>query len=145
QLGDNEGARRALAVGAADVDAGEVPLGMAQSVEQTLGRAKAPLDAAGLSLEEKLGGRCELQSATSAGRAPVMCRSSCAVVSRSSPRGTTASSIPCSSRNSAVWNPSGRSCPIVCLMTRGPANPITAPGSARIASPCMAYDADTPP
>ena len=31
------------------------------------------------------------------------------------------------------------------MITRGPANPITAPGSARMTSPCMAYDADTPP
>src|SRR2546430_10040632 len=53
--------------------------------------------------------------------------------------------MPCSSRNPAVWNPGGRSCPIVCLITRGPANPTTAPGSARITSPCIAYDADTPP
>ena len=30
-------------------------------------------------------------------------------------------------------------------MTRGPANPITAPGSARIASPSIAYEALTPP
>ena len=53
-------------------------------------------------------------------------------------RCTTWSTMPWSRRNSAVWNPSGRSCPSVCLMTRGPAKPITAPGSARIASPSIA-------
>src|SRR2546427_811258 len=53
--------------------------------------------------------------------------------------------MPCSSRNSEVWNPSGRSWPIVCLMTRGPAEPITAPGSARVTSACAAEEADTPP
>ena len=67
------------------------------------------------------------------------------MVSRSEPRGTTSSIWPFSSRNSAVWNPSGRSCPMVCLITRCPAKPITAPGSARITSPCMANDAETPP
>src|SRR5690606_14955037 len=76
---------------------------------------------------------------------PVMWRSSLPTVDFKSRRCTTASSIPLSSRNSAVWNPSGRSCPIVCLITRGPANPITAPGSARIASPSMAKLALTPP
>ncbi len=34
---------------------------------------------------------------------------------------------------------------MVCLMTRCPAKPISAPGSARITSPCIAYEADTPP
>ena len=32
----------------------------------------------------------------------------------------------CSSRNSLRWNPSGSFCRIVCSMTRGPANPISA-------------------
>jgi hypothetical protein len=58
---------------------------------------------------------------------------------------TTSSICPFSSRNSADWKPSGRSWPMVCLMTRWPANPITAPGSARITSPCMAKEAETPP
>jgi hypothetical protein len=34
---------------------------------------------------------------------------------------------------------------MVCLMTRGPANPMTAPGSARMMSPCIAKDAVVPP
>src|SRR6266496_1338784 len=145
QLIGHESGRGSLAVGAADVDGRKVPLGMAQHVEQPLGRAEAPFDAGRLSCEKKLAGVFEGQSAASAGQEPVMWRSSCAAVSRSSPRGTTASIIPWSNRNSAVWNPSGRSWPIVCLITRGPANPMTAPGSARITSPCIAYDAETPP
>src|SRR6266705_5549339 len=140
-----EGACGPFAVSPADVNGREVALGMAQHVEQPLGRAEAPFDAGRLSCKKKLAGVFEGQSAASAGQAPVMCRSSWAAVSRSSPRGTTASIIPWSSRNSAVWKPSGRSWPIVCLITRGPANPMTAPGSARVTSPCIAYDAETPP
>ena len=56
-----------------------------------------------------------------------------------------ASIRPCSSANSAVWKPSGSSCLMVSLMTRWPAKPMRAPGSARITSPCMANDAVTPP
>ena len=36
------------------------------------------------------------------------------------PRGTMASTKPCSSRNSARWKPSGSFSPMVCSMTRGP-------------------------
>ena len=60
-------------------------------------------------------------------------------------RSTTPSTKPCSTRNSDVWNPSGSSCPIVCLITRGPAKPINAPGSAIITSPSIAKLAVTPP
>src|SRR2546430_1257024 len=144
----HERARRALAVRAGDVDAWKAALGMAQHAQEPLGWPEAPFDAAPLSREEKAAGVLEgqpAQSAASAGRRPPMWRSNWAVVSRSSLRGTTASTTPCSSRNSAVWNPGGRSCPMVCLITRGPANPITAPGSARITSPRIPYDADTPP
>jgi len=34
---------------------------------------------------------------------------------------------------------------MVCLITRWPANPTTAPGSTRITSPCIAKEAETPP
>ena len=105
----NERAGRPFAVGSADVNGGKMALGAAKRVEESLGRPEAPFDATGLSGKEILAGVFEAQSAASAGHAPVICRSSCAVVSRSSPRGTTASIIPCSSKNSAVWNPSGRS------------------------------------
>ena len=46
-----------------------------------------------------------------------------------------ASTIPCSSTNSERWKPGGSSSPIVSWITRGPANPISAPGSARMTSP----------
>jgi hypothetical protein len=39
---------------------------------------------------------------------------------------TIMSTKPFSNKNSDVWNPSGRSRPMVSLMTRGPANPIKA-------------------
>ncbi|MFC6931070.1 hypothetical protein ACFQHO_12530 [Actinomadura yumaensis] len=68
-----------------------------------------------------------------------------AIVGRSAGRGTTASTRPRPRRNSAVWNPSGSPVLIVCSITRGPANPIRAPGSAMMTSPSVAYDAATPP
>ena len=52
---------------------------------------------------------------------------------------------PCSSKNSAVWNSSGNFSPIVCSITLCPANPIFAPGSAKMISPKLANDAVTPP
>ena len=51
---------------------------------------------------------------------------------------------PFSSTNSARWKPGGRSSPIVCRITRAPANPTSASGSARITSPSEAYEASTP-
>ena len=42
-------------------------------------------------------------------------------------------------------SPAGRSPPMVCLMTRGPAKPISAPGSAMLMSPSVAKLAVTPP
>ena len=55
------------------------------------------------------------------------------------------STKPCSSWNSALWKPAGSLRWMVCSMTRGPAKATSAPGSARITSPCMANDAVTPP
>src|SRR5690606_25917419 len=66
-------------------------------------------------------------------------------VERSSLRGTMRSIIPCSRRNSERWKPGGSSCWMVCSMTRGPANPMSAFGSARITSPRLAKLAETPP
>jgi hypothetical protein len=51
---------------------------------------------------------------------------------------------PFSSTNSARWNPGGRSSPMVWRITRAPAKPTSALGSARITSPSEAYDASTP-
>jgi hypothetical protein len=42
---------------------------------------------------------------------------------------------PFSSRNSARWKPSGSFSRTVCSITRGPAKPISAPGSAITTSP----------
>src|SRR5439155_26026438 len=94
QLVRDECAGRAFPVRPTDVDGREMTLWMTEHVEETLGRTEAPLDATRLSCEEKLAGVFEGQSAASAGQAPVMCRNSCASVSRNSPRGTTASIIP---------------------------------------------------
>ena len=53
--------------------------------------------------------------------------------------------MPRSSRNSLRWKPSGSFCRMVCSMTRGPANPISALGSAMFRSPSIAKLAVTPP
>jgi len=55
------------------------------------------------------------------------------------------SSMPWPSRNSARWKPSGSFWRIVCSITRGPAKPISAPGSATFRSPSIANEAVTPP
>ena len=59
-------------------------------------------------------------------------------MSRSSRRSTTRSTRPCSSRNSERWKPSGSGWRIVSAITRGPAKPMSARGSARMRSPSMA-------
>ena len=68
---------------------------------------------------------------------------------RASPSGparlTIESTMPCCSRNSERWKPSGSFCRIVCSMTRGPAKPMSALGSAMMTSPSIANDAATPP
>src|SRR5688572_737004 len=116
--------------------------------EEGFGAAETWFDAAGGAGEECLYrlavGLQEVVHPADAGL-PLMWRRSCPTVRLSSLRATTESTMPCSSRNSAVWNPSGSSWPIVCLITRGPANPMTAPGSARIASPSIEKLALTPP
>src|SRR5450759_2266934 len=137
-----------LAVGAGDMDSRELAVRGAELGEECFGALEAWFDRAGGAGEESLdrlpvGAQVVVHPADAG--LPLMWRSSWPTVLLSSERETTESTMPCSSRNSAVWNPSGRSCPIVCLITRGPANPITAPGSARIASPSMAKLALTPP
>src|SRR6185437_2621840 len=61
-----------------------------------------------------------------------------ASVSLRSPRETTMSIMPCSSRYSARWKPSGSFSRIVCSITLWPAKPIRAPGSASWTSPSIA-------
>ena len=51
----------------------------------------------------------------------------------------------CSSMLSAVWNPLGNGFLVVCSITRAPAKPTVAPGSARMMSPSIAKEAVTPP
>src|SRR5690606_8926628 len=68
-----------------------------------------------------------------------------AMRSRSSRRSQIWSMAPCSSRNSERWKPSGRVSRTVCSITRGPAKPISALGSAMLMSPSMAKEAETPP
>ena len=53
--------------------------------------------------------------------------------------------MPCSTRNSLRWKPSGSFCRMVCSMTRGPAKPMSALGSAMLRSPSIAKLAVTPP
>ena len=55
-----------------------------------------------------------------------------------SARTTTRSTMPFSCRYSARWKPGGSFSRMVASMTRGPAKPIRAPGSARCTSPSMA-------
>src|SRR5690606_22992477 len=64
---------------------------------------------------------------------------------RSSARGMIRSIAPWSSRNSLRWKPSGSFSRTVCSITRGPAKPMSALGSATITSPSIAKLADTPP
>src|SRR5690606_3512464 len=65
--------------------------------------------------------------------------------SRISRRSTIMSIAPFSRRNSERRKPSGRVSRTVCSITRGPAKPISAPGSAMTTSPRNAKLADTPP
>ena len=66
-------------------------------------------------------------------------------VERISERFTIISIAPFSSKNSLRWKPSGNFSRTVCSITRGPAKPINAFGSAMFTSPNIAKLADTPP
>jgi hypothetical protein len=68
-----------------------------------------------------------------------------AVRSRSWRRSTIMSTAPFSIRNSERWKPSGSVSRTVCSITRGPAKPMSAPGSAMTTSPMKAKLAETPP
>ena len=72
-------------------------------------------------------------------------RSACESLSFISCRETIMSTMPCSSRYSERWNPSGSCWRIVCSITRGPAKPMSALGSATLRSPSIAKLAVTPP
>ena len=72
-------------------------------------------------------------------------RSSRASSSRRSSRATTRSTNPWLARNSARWKPGGSSAAIVPAVTRAPAKPMSASGSAMLTSPTAANEANTPP
>jgi hypothetical protein len=59
EAGGDQRARRALAVRAGHVDAREVALGVAEQLEQLLGGAQAPFDAAGLARKKEPAGVVE--------------------------------------------------------------------------------------
>src|SRR5581483_7704854 len=153
---------RALAVGAGDVDDRRQALfGGAEPVHQHAHAVEREVDLARIKRAEALEdgarpvhgkfrlGQASAATAAAAGSGgteaaplPASRRQRRAIVSRSLWRGST---MPCSCRNSARWNFSGSFSRIVCSMTRGPAKPMSAPGSAIWTSPSMAYDAVTPP
>ena len=79
------------------MNGGKLRFGMPQRLEQGARGAETPLDPGGLTGEQVAAGVRKGrpgQSAASAGPLPVVWRSSCAVVSRNSLRGTTASTMP---------------------------------------------------
>ena len=148
QRGAQEGDRRALAVGArrrggpaaacpGDAQADRAPR---RSVRGRAGRRPAKASTAGRAAP----GRPDAPSARSPPSMRPLWppardrRSSSASFSFSSPRETTMSIMPCSSRYSARWKPSGSFSRIVCSITRWPAKPISAPGSASWTSPSIA-------
>ena len=93
------------------------------------------------SVRARLGGVVRRAS----GGGPASPRAAAAMRSRRSRRSTIMSIAPCSSRNSLRWKPSGSVSRTVCSITRGPAKPISARGSAMLRSPSIARLADTPP
>ncbi len=124
ERGRRHGAGRALAVGPGDVEHGVAPLRVAQGLERPLHALEA----------EAHGERPEalevgMRSHRRGGR-QLRSERTCASRSRSSCRGTMASIMPWSRRNSLRWKPGGSFSRMVCSMTRGPAKPMSALGSA---------------
>ena len=101
-----------LAVGSRDMNRGQVAVGRSHLGEERFRSREAWFDTAGGAGEESLDrlavARQEVVHPAEAGL-PLMCRSSWPTVLLRSERDTTESTMPCSSRNSAVWNPSGSS------------------------------------
>ncbi len=100
----NQGRDRPLAVGPTHVNRRILAFGMTKSLEEGPRRFERPLPAPVGTREQVClrVGKAECQSLTSASGAPVIIRRSRAIVERNCARGTTMSTIPCSSRNSAV-------------------------------------------
>ena len=148
ERGAKEGAGRAFAVGAGDMEDGRKRvLRAAEPVEQA-GDAVEPEPVAAGRKQATAGraapgrpGRPTARSRPS-GRRFLLRRQiadQLAQASRcSSWRGTTMSTMPWSSRYSARWKPSGSFSRMVCSITRWPAKPMSAPGSASWTSPSIA-------
>src|SRR5690606_25109823 len=114
--------------------------------QHEVGGNRAFADPAADAVGAEIPARAHAASASSAGTGCfISIASRLARRSRISRRSTIWSTVPCSSRNSLRWKPSGSFSRTVCSITRWPAKPISAPGSARLRSPSMAKLADTPP
>src|SRR5690606_6781998 len=119
-----------------------VPVGVAQA-QHEIGRDRALADMAADAVGAEV---AAVHAATSCGAGwRVIIATRVAMRSRSSRRSQIWSIAPCSRRNSGRWKPSGRVSRTVCSITRGPANPISASGSAMLMSPSIANEAETPP
>src|SRR5688572_17744299 len=161
QRGVHHRGYRTLAVGSRDVQGGEAAFGMTERFTQARDVVEPQLDAEGLerkqTVEQLRGQRTDQDSGVDVAntgtcsntddpaRSARMKRRARAMVALRSRRSTTMSSMPCSTRNSLRWNPSGSFWRMVCSMTRGPAKPINALGSAMFRSPSIAKLAVTPP
>src|SRR6266849_479204 len=159
ERGAQESDGRALAVGAGDMhDRRQMLVRIAERREQPPHAVERQVDKLGMEpqqpLQDPVDGQGQARSERAAAGRVTMCvggsrrrsRSMMrAIVSRSSRRGTTMSIMPCSSRYSARWKPSGSFSRMVSSMTRAPAKPTTASGSASVMSPSMAKEAETPP
>src|SRR2546426_312445 len=148
--GGEHGGHRALAVGAGDLDERVAAPRVAERLQQRLDALEAGAHPRVLAAAqgEEPGDRLGVGHARSGGGS-VGCSAKKArrrrSVSLRSRRSTTRSSWPCSRRNSERWKPSGSGWRIVSAMTRGPAKPMSARGSATMTSPSIAKDAVTPP
>src|SRR5262249_22124911 len=133
--GVERGRGRPLPVRAGDEDRGDRPLGTCEPLAHGVDRLETEPDsplAEGLEAGEmrETGGVRGAQAGYAAGRPSHIRPRQRASVAFISDRSTMRSSIPCSSRNSDRWKPSGSVWRIVCSITRGPAKPMRALGSA---------------
>src|SRR5690606_23125022 len=127
--------------GALDQD---LAVGVAQP-EHEVGRDRALADPAADAVGAEVLPPAHALAASSGAVCLVSNASRRAMRSRSWRRSQIWSMAPCSSRNSERWKPSGRVSRTVCSITRGPAKPISASGSAMLMSPSIASEAETPP
>src|SRR5690606_11815399 len=131
-----------------DLGGERMAIGIAQA-QHEVGRDRALADAAANSIgaEPAALAAAHGEPVSSAGGAGwrISIASSVATRSRIPRRSQIWSMAPCSTRNSERWKPSGRVSRTVCSITRGPAKPIRALGSARLMSPSIANEAETPP